>query len=53
MQLHFTEYGKGEPVNFLHPGLETGKSSFQHQIDYFSNRFHVIVDGFIHRSIHE
>ncbi|MGG2014860.1 alpha/beta fold hydrolase [Bacillus sp. S10(2024)] len=27
----------------MHPGLETGASSFQHQIDYFSNHFRVIV----------
>ncbi|HDX9590411.1 TPA: alpha/beta hydrolase [Bacillus pseudomycoides] len=43
MQLHFEEYGKGDPVIFLHPGLETGASSFQHQIDYFSNHFRIIV----------
>lgn len=43
MQLHFEEYGKGNPVIFLHPGLETGATSFQLQINYFSNHFRVIV----------
>lgn len=43
MQLHFEEYGKEDPVIFLHPGLETGQTSFQNQIEYFSRRFRVIV----------
>ncbi|MEH6892475.1 alpha/beta hydrolase [Bacillus sp. JJ864] len=43
MQLYFEEYGKGDPVIFLHPGLETGQTSFQNQIEYFSRHFRVIV----------
>ncbi|SFC75865.1 hypothetical protein SAMN04488168_10940 [Bacillus sp. 491mf] len=43
MQLHFEGYGNGEPVLFLHLGLETGQTSFQNQIDYFSKRFRIIV----------
>jgi len=33
----------GSLLFFLHPSLETGQTSFQNQIDYFSKRFRIIV----------
>lgn len=43
MILYTEEYGNGEPLLFLHSGAETGRTDYQEQKAYFSNKFRVIM----------
>ncbi|MFP3323503.1 alpha/beta hydrolase [Planococcus sp. SIMBA_160] len=43
MILHTESFGKGEPIVFLHSGLQTGMTDFDYQRDYFKEQFRVIV----------
>ncbi|MCA1058798.1 alpha/beta hydrolase [Rossellomorea aquimaris] len=43
MILHTTIKGDGPPVVFLHTGLQTGLTDFQHQSDYFQKKYSVIL----------
>ncbi|MEZ0482115.1 alpha/beta fold hydrolase [Planococcus sp. SSTMD024] len=43
MILHSESFGKGEPIVFLHSGLQTGLTDFEYQRDYFKEQFQVIV----------
>ena len=42
IQLHYTEYGDGDPLILLHGNGEDG-SYFVHQIEYFMGRYRVIA----------
>lgn len=41
MILHTNIVGNGEPLVFLHTGLQTGMTDFEFQTDYFSNNYKV------------
>jgi len=41
--LHTEVFGSGEPIVFLHTGLQTGLTDFEYQRDYFKNTFKVIL----------
>ncbi len=43
MILHTSVIGKGEPIVFLHSGLQTGESDFNYQYDYFRKNYKVIL----------
>jgi len=43
MILHTQSFGEGEPIVFLHSGLQTGLTDFEYQRDYFKEQFQVIV----------
>ena len=43
MILHTEVLGDGEPLVFLHTGLQTGKTDFEYQRDYFRNSYKVIL----------
>ncbi|WP_404431430.1 alpha/beta fold hydrolase [Sutcliffiella horikoshii] len=43
MLLHSEVFGDGEPIVFLHTGLQTGMTDFEEQRDYFQSRFKVIL----------
>ncbi len=43
MLLHTEVLGDGEPIVFLHTGLQTGMTDFEEQRDYFQSRFKVIL----------
>ncbi|MBX0358533.1 alpha/beta fold hydrolase [Halobacillus sp. Nhm2S1] len=42
MILHTDVVGDGEPLVFLHTGLQTGKTDFDKQGEYFSSKYQVI-----------
>ncbi|TYS67447.1 alpha/beta hydrolase [Sutcliffiella horikoshii] len=42
MLLHTDVFGDGEPIVFLHTGLQTGMTDFEEQRDYFKSGFKVI-----------
>ncbi|MGB5944832.1 alpha/beta fold hydrolase [Paenisporosarcina sp.] len=41
--LHTEVLGSGEPIVFLHTGLQTGLLDFEYQREYFKNKFKVIL----------
>ena len=41
--LHTEIFGYGEPIVFLHTGLQTGLTDFEYQREYFKNNFKVIL----------
>ncbi|WP_404461238.1 alpha/beta fold hydrolase [Sutcliffiella horikoshii] len=43
MLLHSEVFGDGEPIVFLHTGLQTGMTDFEEQRDYFQSRYKVIL----------
>lgn len=43
MILHTESFGTGEPIVFLHSGLQTGLTDFEYQRDYFKEHYQVIV----------
>lgn len=43
MILHTTVLGKGEPLLFLHTGLQTGLTDFEYQREYFKGNYQVIL----------
>ncbi|NDI33282.1 alpha/beta fold hydrolase [Chengkuizengella sediminis] len=43
MLLHTEIYGDGEPILFLHTGLQTGLTDFEHQRDYFKQNYKVVL----------
>lgn len=43
MILHTEVFGEGEPIVFLHTGLQTGSNDFEYQRDYFKNHYKVIL----------
>ena len=43
MILHTTVLGNGEPLVFLHTGLQTGATDFLYQRDYFKGSYKVIL----------
>ncbi|WP_456274804.1 alpha/beta fold hydrolase [Bacillus sp. AK031] len=43
MILHTEIFGEGEPIIFLHSGLQSGLTDFEYQRDYFKNDFKVLV----------
>ncbi|TYR73513.1 alpha/beta hydrolase [Rossellomorea vietnamensis] len=43
MLLHIERRGKGEPLVFLHSGLQTGTTDFEYQQQYFMERYEIIV----------
>ncbi|WP_430788064.1 alpha/beta fold hydrolase [Virgibacillus flavescens] len=43
MILHTETVGEGEPLVFLHTGLQTGTTDFEHQTTYFKRDYKVIL----------
>jgi pimeloyl-ACP methyl ester carboxylesterase len=43
MLLHTEVFGDGEPIVFLHTGLQSGMTDFEEQRDYFQSEFKVIL----------
>lgn len=43
MILHTEILGNGEPIVFLHTGLQTGMTDFEEQREYFQSRYRVIL----------
>ncbi|WP_010198788.1 alpha/beta fold hydrolase [Bacillus sp. m3-13] len=43
MLLHTEVFGEGEPIVFLHTGLQTGMTDFEEQREYFQSEFKVIL----------
>jgi pimeloyl-ACP methyl ester carboxylesterase len=43
MLLHTEILGDGEPIVFLHTGLQTGMTDFEEQREYFQTRYKVIL----------
>lgn len=43
MILHSEIFGTGEPIVFLHSGLQTGLTDFEYQRNYFKEHYQVIV----------
>ena len=43
MILHTNIIGEGEPIVFLHSGLQTGESDFIYQCEHFSKNYKVIL----------
>ena len=43
MILHTEVIGEGEPIVFLHTGLQTGMTDFNYQREYFKNKYKVIL----------
>jgi len=43
MLLHTEVFGEGEPIVFLHTGLQTGMTDFEYQREYFAQRYKVIL----------
>ncbi|MGD6781690.1 alpha/beta fold hydrolase [Sutcliffiella horikoshii] len=43
MLLHTEVFGDGEPIVFLHTGLQTGMTDFEEQREYFQSKFRVIL----------
>ena len=43
MILHSVEVGTGEPIVFLHTGLQTGMTDFEYQREFFKDSFRVIL----------
>lgn len=43
MILHTSIQGSGEPIVFLHTGLQTGNTDFQNQQDFFKDNFQVFA----------
>lgn len=43
MILHTEILGEGEPIVFLHTGLQTGTTDFEYQRDYFKEKYKVIL----------
>lgn len=43
MILYSESFGTGEPIVFLHSGLQTGLTDFEYQRDYFKDHYQVIV----------
>ncbi|MFX3673075.1 MAG: alpha/beta fold hydrolase [Paenisporosarcina sp.] len=43
MKLHTAVFGDGEPIVFLHTGLQTGLTDFEYQREYFKGSFKVIL----------
>ncbi|MFG6118730.1 alpha/beta fold hydrolase [Thalassobacillus sp. B23F22_16] len=43
MILHTELVGEGEPILFLHTGLQTGMTDFEYQTDYFKANYQVIL----------
>ncbi|WP_336498974.1 alpha/beta hydrolase [Psychrobacillus sp. FJAT-51614] len=41
--LHTEVFGDGEPIVFLHTGLQTGLTDFEYQREYFKHNFKVIL----------
>lgn len=41
--LHTEVFGDGEPVVFLHTGLQTGMTDFEYQRDYFKEKYKVVL----------
>lgn len=41
--LHTEVFGDGEPIVFLHTGLQTGLTDFEYQREYFKNTYKVIL----------
>ena len=41
--LHTEILGNGEPIVFLHTGLQTGLTDFEYQREYFQKNFKVIL----------
>ncbi|WP_237417013.1 alpha/beta fold hydrolase [Halobacillus litoralis] len=42
MILHTEVVGEGEPLVFLHTGLQTGRTDFEEQQEYFSSKYQVV-----------
>jgi pimeloyl-ACP methyl ester carboxylesterase len=43
MLLHTEIFGEGEPILFLHTGLQTGLTDFEHQRNHFQEKYKVIL----------
>ncbi|ANU16450.1 alpha/beta hydrolase [Planococcus maritimus] len=43
MILHSVEVGTGEPIVFLHTGLQTGMTDFEYQREFFKDSFRVVL----------
>ncbi|MGP4108546.1 alpha/beta fold hydrolase [Virgibacillus sp. L01] len=43
MILHTDVFGDGEPIVFLHTGLQTGLIDFEYQKEYFKDKFKIIL----------
>jgi pimeloyl-ACP methyl ester carboxylesterase len=41
--LHTEVLGEGEPIVFLHTGLQTGTTDFENQRDYFKPRYKIVL----------
>ena len=43
MILHTSVIGEGDPIVFLHSGLQTGESDFNYQCEHFRKNYKVIL----------
>ncbi len=43
MILHSVEVGTGEPIVFLHTGLQTGMTDFEYQREFFKDSYRVVL----------
>lgn len=43
MLLHTEKFGTGEPIIFLHTGLQTSLTDFEYQRDYFKTTYQVVL----------
>ncbi|MFJ5770987.1 alpha/beta fold hydrolase [Psychrobacillus sp. NPDC093180] len=43
MLLHTNIMGDGEPIVFLHTGLQTGMTDFEFQREYFSKDYKIVL----------
>ncbi|WP_369903297.1 alpha/beta fold hydrolase [Bacillus manliponensis] len=43
MILHTEVLGDGEPIVFLHTGLQTGLTDFEYQREYFKGKYKIIL----------
>ncbi|WP_228409471.1 alpha/beta fold hydrolase [Radiobacillus deserti] len=41
--MHTEVFGAGEPIAFLHTGLQTGLTDFEYQREYFKEKYKVIL----------
>ncbi|RNA68561.1 alpha/beta fold hydrolase [Alteribacter keqinensis] len=43
MILHTEVFGEGQPIVFLHTGLQTGLTDFEYQREYFKNKYKIVL----------
>ncbi|WP_096185774.1 alpha/beta fold hydrolase [Evansella halocellulosilytica] len=43
MILHTEDFGEGQPIVFLHTGLQTGLTDFEYQREYFKDKYKIVL----------